>query len=241
MDVREEEILGPGVRNHWYYVAKGRALLNYLEHETCSTLVDVGAGSGVFSKLFLDSGHAERAICVDPAYAHENKTSHNGSDLEFTRRLPDGIKADLILMIDVLEHVEDDVDLLQTYAAPLASNGKILISVPAFQFLWSGHDVFLEHHRRYRLTEIEGVARKSGLRVIRSSYFYGSIFPLVLFVRALERLRNWTLPRPPASQLRPASPWINKALIALLDAERKTVFRHNRLAGVSAFCLCEKL
>ena len=78
---------------------------------------------------------------------------------------------DLVLMMDVLEHVDDDRGLLRHYAAKVPPGAHFVVTVPAFGFLWSGHDVFLEHKRRYRLTEIETVMRDAGLAVARGAYF----------------------------------------------------------------------
>ena len=70
---------------------------------------------------------------------------------------------DLVLMMDVLEHVDDDRGLLRHYAAKVPPGAHFLVTVPAFAFLWSGHDVFLEHKRRYRLVEIEAAMRDAGI------------------------------------------------------------------------------
>ena len=99
---------------------------------------------------------------------------------------------DLVLMMDVLEHVDDDRGLLRHYAAKVPSGAHFLVTVPAFAFLWSGHDVFLEHKRRYRLGEIEAAMRDAGLQVVRGSYYFGLVFPLAAAVRLVER--NTTSP-----------------------------------------------
>ena len=62
-------------------------------------------------------------------------------------------------MMDVLEHVDNDAGLVRHYATKVPSGAHFLVTVPAFRFLWSGHDVFLEHKRRYTLAEIEQTMR----------------------------------------------------------------------------------
>lgn len=64
MDIKEEDILGPEIARHWYYVSKGRALQYFLRHVRKASLLDVGAGSGVFSRQLLDAGVCEQATCV---------------------------------------------------------------------------------------------------------------------------------------------------------------------------------
>src|SRR5258708_1580191 len=180
MDVKEEAILGAGIGEHWYYRSKGRALLAMLGRLP-RLVLDVGAGSGVFSRLLLDAG-ANEAICVDPAYAAERQERHGGKPIAFVHRV-ERSNADLVLMMDVLEHVDDDVGLLRHYAGLVAPGTRVLITVPAFQSLWSGHDLFLEHKRRYRLGQVVALARRAGLQPLRARYFFGLIFPLAVATR----------------------------------------------------------
>lgn len=239
MDVKEEAILGPAIRDHWYYVSKGRALLDFLGTQQVAQLLDVGAGSGIFTRQLIDAGLAGQGLCVDPAYEQAARHEvHNGRTIAFVREAGDE-KAELILMMDVLEHVEDDLGLLKAYASNLAPGGRVLITVPAFQFLWSGHDVFLEHRRRYTLGEIEQVVRSAGLRVLKGRYFFGALFPLVSLMRTIDRLRLRTGKTEAKSQLKPASPYVNEALVRLHDVERRSLFGVNRLAGLTAFCLAQ--
>ena len=142
MDVKEEAILGSAIKNHWYYVSKGRALSTLLAGEPVEEVLDVGAGSGVFTRQLLDFGLARRGVCVDPAYESEHVETHNGYEIKFVRAVNE-VSQDLILMMDVLEHVDDDVGLLREYADRMPSHGRVLITVPTLQFLWSGHDVFI--------------------------------------------------------------------------------------------------
>lgn len=239
MDVKEEDILGPDIVRHWYYVSKGRALLSFLGRLGGGMLLDVGAGSGIFSRQLLDAGRFERAVCVDPAYEAERQEDHNGRPISFVRQAA-GEQPDLVLMMDVLEHVDDDVGLLAEYAAHLPVGGHVMITVPAFRFLWSGHDVFLEHRRRYTITQVEAVVRAAGLQPVRSRYFFGLLFPLIAALRlfAAWRLRRAHLQ--PKSDLRKAPAPVNWILVKLHGLERATLFRINRLAGLSVFCLAQK-
>lgn len=239
MDVKEEDILGPELARHWYYVSKGRALQSLLRHIRGADLLDVGAGSGIFSRQLLDAGVCERATCVDPAYAEERTESHNGREIAFVRRV-DRPSQNLVLMMDVLEHVDDDVGLLRQYSETLPADGWVLITVPAFQFLWSGHDIFLEHRRRYTRRQIEDVISRAGLTVVRSRYFFGLLFPAAAAIRLYAAWRLKKQGPEPKSDLRKAPAPLNRMLTLLHDVERATLFRFNIFAGLTVFCLARR-
>jgi len=233
MDLKEEDILGADIGRHWYYRAKAAALRRAVGGLAPRRLLDVGAGSGFFSRHLLAESGAESALCVDIGYAADRDDSHAGKPVLY-RRGCDATDCDLVLMMDVLEHVDDDSGLVRHYAERVPSGAHFLATVPACRFLWSGHDVFLEHKRRYRLPEIEATMKKAGLEVVRGAYFFGAIFPLAAAVRLLQRGDA----RPRSSLARHSAP-VNGALAALCALELP-VFSINRLAGLSAFVLARK-
>lgn len=240
MDLKEQDALGAEGERHWYYLAKGRALRALLGAVRVPEALDVGAGSGIFARQLLDAGVAAGAVCVDPNYAQERSERRGGGELRF-RRAVEAVGQRLILMIDVLEHVADDALLLQSYTARAAPGTLVLISVPAFQWLWSGHDVFLGHHRRYTRAQLEALVRRAGLEVVRTRYFFATLLPLVALMRLCDR---WRLRRgqvPPRSALRRERPPVNTLLILLHALERLTLFRVNRVAGLSVLCLARRV
>ncbi len=238
MDLKEEEILGDKINEHWYYVSKGRAMRKFLGDIKADEVLDVGAGSGIFSRQLLDHDICQSSVCVDPGYDKESKDTHNGKPIKFVKSL-NKTTQDLILMMDVLEHVPDDVALIKEYTDSMKEGGKLLITVPAFQFMWSGHDVFLEHYRRYTIEMMEKSIIEAGLKPINSKYFFGSLFPAVAAVRLTKRaLFDQDIEA--KSELKLYPDWLNKALIAVHDIERMSLFSVNKLFGLSVFCLCEK-
>jgi 2-polyprenyl-3-methyl-5-hydroxy-6-metoxy-1,4-benzoquinol methylase len=239
MDVKEQDILGDRIGEHWYYVSKGAALLQFLDGFACREVLDVGAGSGVFSKRLLAGGSCERAICVDTAYAAERTELHCGKPIAFVRRV-ERVTQDLILMMDVIEHVDDDVAFIRSYTDRMPPGARLLVTVPAFQFLWSGHDVFLEHKRRYTLASLHRTIDCAGLEVIRARYFFGALLPIVCIARLWGRLRLASSGFAPRSDLRLHNAWINALLTRIHAVERHTLFGCNRWAGLTVFCLARK-
>jgi 2-polyprenyl-3-methyl-5-hydroxy-6-metoxy-1,4-benzoquinol methylase len=239
MDLKEQDLLGGDPARHWYYVAKGRALRALLAGRTVPEVLDVGAGSGVFARQLLDAGVCASAVCVDPNYPEERVEPRAGKEIQFRRAVAQ-VSQPLILMIDVLEHVADDCGLLRSYAERAAAGTLVLISVPAFQCLWSGHDVFLGHHRRYTRTQLEALVRRAGLEVVRTRYFFAALLPLIALLRLYDR---WRLRRgrvAARSALGRQHPLANALLIWLHGLERRVLFRHNRIAGLSVLCLARR-
>lgn len=237
MDLKETDILGSSIGNHWYYASKAKAMARLLSNSSTSIILDVGAGSGFFSKNLLAKTTAAVAWCVDISYAKDSDEIHSGKHVHF-RRSVDKVDADLVLLMDVLEHVDDDIALLTEYVKKVPSGAKFIISVPAFQLLWSDHDVFLEHKRRYRLNQIEDVARKSGLIVESGAYYFGFTFPIAAIIRIIKNIfRNPK--QQPKSELTQHHPLINGALATLSDLELGFL-PHNRVLGLTAFCVAVK-
>jgi SAM-dependent methyltransferase len=237
MDLKETQILGDTITEHWYYRSKAKAMASLLGAVNISSILDIGAGSGFFSRYLLANTTAQNATCVDISYEQDSVDHERGKPMHFQRALGQS-NADVVLLMDVLEHVKDDVGLLTEYVNKVPSGTVFLISVPAFQFLWSNHDVFLEHERRYRLLEVELLAQKAGLHLDKSGYFFATIFPLVAAIRlAVQKLRNKAAS--PQSDLSVAPPWINGTLTLLCGLEVPLI-RFNRIAGLTVFCVAKK-
>jgi len=228
MDLKELDLVDPD--DHWYYQAKLAGVQSVIGNRLRDEIhiVDVGAGSGFFSLALAGNTTGTVVTCVDPYY--ESDSSRDDGSVHFVRSA-ERISADLYLFIDVLEHVDDDLALLRDYVMHAPRGAIVVISVPAFQSLWSGHDVFLEHRRRYRLKEVEGTAQQAGLRVLESRYLFTSIFPVAWLMRRLKRSQD------AKSDLKPVSPAVNRFLTRVLTAEHRRT--SNSWFGLSAVVLAE--
>ena len=233
MDLKEEQALGELAEKHWYYRSKSAALLNLAEPLHPQKILDVGAGSGFFSKFLLTHTQAKTAYCIDPNYPEERDCDHAGKPIEYRHQCID-TDADLVLMMDVLEHVEDDLALLKEYVAKAQNGTQFIVTLPAFQFLWSEHDVFLGHYRRYTISEVVDLMRRAGLVVEQRAYYFGLVFPLAFIARMTSRLFG-RRSNAPQSDLKQHGRLINDFLSLLCRAELP-FFRFNRVAGLSVFC-----
>lgn len=238
MDLKEEDILGDAIAHHWYYKSKASAMLRLVSDNENKVILDIGAGSGFFTKYLMSNTSAEEGICVDISYPNEWHEQVAGKKVQF-RKNCGPVAADLVLLMDVLEHVDNDVELLREYVEKVPKGTQFLISVPAFNFLWSNHDVFLEHRRRYTLNTLSRVVCNAGLREKTICYYFGLVFPLVATVRLGRHLVMRKNNSSSKSDLKVHSPVTNFLLTALCSVELP-FFKINKFVGVSIFCLCEK-
>ncbi|MDR6609513.1 methyltransferase domain-containing protein [Pseudomonas synxantha] len=235
MDLKETAILGDNIGEHWYYCSKAAATRRLLGDAPIKRILDVGAGSGFFTHHLLTHTEAREAWCVDISYIADSSATTAGKPVHYRRGI-ETVDADLVLLMDVLEHVDDDLGLLKAYVDTVPSGSRFLMTVPAFQFLWSGHDDFLEHKRRYTLAQFETLARNAGLTVQRGAYYFGAVFPIAAALRLLPHGRQGSAPR---SQLKRHHPLVNTVLKTLCKLELP-LMGMNRLAGLSVFVLARK-
>ena len=236
MDIKElSQISGPPEK-HWYYTAKFDLLASTVGQFGAQHVADIGAGSGVFARLLLERTGCREATCVDPAYDADRDESVNGKPLRF-RRSPIGGNFDLVLLMDVMEHVDDDVALLVDTASSLRSGTPLFITVPAFQFLWSAHDEFLDHRRRYTAQTLARAITGAHLQISRIRYFYATILPPVAVLRLASRGRAPSK----GSDLRPTPAGVAWILGKALAAERRLLYPFNRLAGLSVVAVARKV
>lgn len=236
MDLKEIDILGADIAHHWYYGAKAQAMTRLLREVTPTRILDIGAGSGFFSRYLLAHTTAAEAWCVDISYEADADGREAGKPMHY-RHSVGSIDADLVLLMDVLEHVDDDQKLLGDYLDKVPSGCHFLITVPAFNFLWSGHDDFLEHKRRYTLGQLEEVVRNAGLHVKQGAYYFGMVFLIAAPLRLAQKLKNSASPA--RSQLTRHHPVVNSFLHSLCTIELPFL-NSNRAVGLTVFCLAQK-
>lgn len=237
MDVKEENILGDYVAEHWYYKSKAKALQCYIGDRSYVNILDVGAGSGFFSKWLLRHTDAKQATCVDTGYTHQWDEEIKGKPIHF-RNFCKSSNADLVLLMDVLEHVDDDVELLRQYVKIVPKGTTFIISVPSFKFLWSSHDIFLEHKRRYTINLLKKRILESKLEIKLVNYYFGLVLPIAVAVRLAEKARKNT-DTGSRSTLKRHCAFVNSFLAGLCMLELPFM-RMNKFAGLSVFCQCRK-
>jgi SAM-dependent methyltransferase len=97
---------------------------------------------------------------------------------------------DLAVSLDVIEHLEDDLTALRELRRVLAPGGALLVTVPAYQWLWSGHDKINHHYRRYTRRSLQRVAEQAGWQQLRTTYFNSLLLPAAIVLRVLDRVNR---------------------------------------------------
>jgi SAM-dependent methyltransferase len=237
MDLKELEN-GIDQKTHWYYQSKKVPLFRYFEQvyneqKTPITVIDFGSGSGFFAYEMLEAfpDKIKKVLLVDIGYSQAEMDVTKGEMVEKVHFIPTGIDNSIIVMMDVLEHIEDDYAILEDIKKRLGKNAHYFITVPAFMSLWSGHDIFLGHYRRYRLNMLEQLLGSQSCEIKGLYYIYGSIFPLVWLIRRLKGSKNNEVPE--SSDMQPVPTPVNAILKAFNSFEMN--FRYlNKFAGVTA-------
>ena len=145
------------------------------------SLVDIGAGSALFSKELLRLNLVSEIVAVDVGYEVERETRGGISYCRTTQY--SGFTH--FLLTDVLEHVEGDDDFLADIVSQADRDSAFIITVPALMSLWSGHDLYLRHFRRYTKKQLRHLVEQSGLTVISVRYTYSTVFPIAYIQRKL--------------------------------------------------------
>lgn len=233
MDLKEQNALGSQADSHWYYVSKARMIAGHVPAKP-RLVLDVGAGIGWFSKWLIKNCDVEEAVCVDPGYDVPDRTiDFMGHRIRFVQSVTE-TDADVILLMDVLEHVDDDVAILRQYWELARPGTTFIITVPAFNFLWSSHDDFLEHRRRYTKGSLRETILRAGAQPQSIHYFFAAVLPVAAAVRVLRRGKA-----PEGSDMAAVPSYVNSVLTTLCGLEAR-VSRFNKIGGLSVVASLKK-
>lgn len=225
---------------HWWFVGRRAILSKMIENMGMpknSKILEVGCGTGGNLHMLAKFGQVS-ALEMDMTALTiaSNKTNHL-YDLRIgccPHEIPFEYQSfDLICIFDVLEHIENDIETLIALKKMLTKNGQILITVPAYQWLYGIHDELLHHKRRYTAIELRKKITLARLIPVKISYFNTILFPIVTLVRLKDKLFGSAFvtgtPVPPAS--------INKFFTVLFSLERFFLGHFNFIFGVSLICV----
>lgn len=224
--------------SHWWHRGR-RKIIGTFVQQICRNfsgeprILDVGCGTGANLKLLSQFGKAEG---VDVSTDALEFCKQRGLDVHLgaAEQLPfEENSFDLVTALDVVEHLDDDVAGLKEMRRVLKPNGRILLFVPTFMFLWGVQDDVSHHRRRYRLPELRRVVKQAGFEVERTSYANITFFAPILLIR---KFMAWTGLRASTENNINISA-LNGVFTRILAAEG-SVLRHMNLPfGVSGLCV----
>ena len=228
-------------KDHWWYVSRRRIVDKVMSELNLSQgcdILEIGCGTG--GNLELLAGHGRvHAVEMEPKGIKLANT-HNITNVEYgklPKDLPFGHKLfDCIIMLDVLEHIEADALSVKTVYERLKSGGVFILTVPAFNFLWSFHDIIAQHKRRYTQKGLCEVLKKNGFDVNFSTYYNFLLFPVIFIVRLWNRMTG----KAGHSDNTMPPGIINTMLIKIFSSERFFFPLVALPVGVSIFAVAKK-
>ena len=227
-------------KNNWWYRARRDLLdkilksLNTLFHNTLDAGCGVGSNFEVLTKYSknvygIDISDDAIELCSCKNYRKLTKMSLLDFKLD--------VEFDLVACMDVLEHVDDDMEAVKNLSSHIRTNGILIVSVPAHRFLWNDNDRFGGHLRRYALNDVRRIVNANNLTILKLSYWNqfmfvpSSIYCIVCLLRKERRLKNNLTLIPNV---------FNEVLYKILKAENRLFIKFGLLEGVSIFCICQK-
>lgn len=226
--------------HYWWFVGRRRVAIRLLRQTVKKDhprVLDLGCGTGVIATelakwstpIGLDM--SQQALAYSKSRGVQHLVQAIGEALPLQTS-----SVDAILALDIFEHIEDHEAAFREAARVLRPGGVLVMSVPAFMALWGPHDVALMHFRRYTRGEVVRVLRSAGFTVEKASYSVFFLFPIVLAVRALDKMKRGT----PKASLPDVPNWMNSALIGLQDLEAKLIQSFSLPWGSSVIAVARK-
>lgn len=224
-------------RSHWWYVGRRTLVEQTLARFEAppGLVLDVGCGTGDNLDMLTRAAGAP-AIGTDlSVYAlqHARKGPQGGvrTVVALAEALPFATETcGLLASMDVVEHLDDDYTGLREYRRLLVSRGLLLLTVPAYEWLWGEHDVRAAHRRRYRVGQLISVVESAGFEVLHTTYFNSFLVPPAALLRRtpLRRLVNQT-----DEEVGNTSSLVSSVMTRVASAERRLALRRSVPFGLS--------
>ena len=239
MDPKYAEHYRELFEKHWWWRARTELIIETLQRLRPSTgwryILGVGCGDGLFFPQLRQFGSVEG---IEPSLRMTNASNVDGNYIytcPFDQNFQPPHKYSLVLMLDVLEHLQDPIGALRHACGLLEPDGTLLITVPAFMTLWTNHDVLNQHFTRYTKSGLCQLAGKAGLRVIETRYFFHWLYAAKFMVHVFEHAFH---PEAKLPHVPPAG--INQLLYTISRAEQKTFGKLPIPVGSSLMAVVER-
>lgn len=240
MNVDEYEKMYRIETTHWWSVGKRRIIQDILTKLNANTekILDLGCGTGFTMEMFKNYG---RVVGIDNA-EHALKFSRQREQFRLIKaniekQLP--FKQDMfdtVFAFDVLEHLNNDAACLNELYRVCKKGSYVIITVPAYQFMWSKHDESLHHKRRYSKKALRKAVQDAGFTLKKLSYFNTILFPPILAFRISHIFRKEVK----SDFYLPIPSFINWILLLLFNMEKYFLREIDLPFGLSLLCIARK-
>lgn len=224
---------------HWWFQGRKALVLSLLHRfAPCAKprILDVGCGTGGMLSSYMECGCA---IGIDPAPEAAHFCRRRGLDIVLSAggQLPLASDCfDVVSALDVIEHVDEDLAILREMRRVCRPGGLLLVTVPAFQFLWSSHDDLNHHKRRYVRTGLAALLNAAGFAPLKLSYYNSFLLPAAVLRKYVLRARR----NGAASHLESLPNPINSLFRRILVLEQPVLSRGELPVGASLICAARK-
>ncbi len=229
-------------RHYWFRGRRDAILRRVAGLPKDSRILDVGCSSGILLEKLREQGYehlygidiSEESIAIARERGLQNVFVMDATRMDF----PSGT-FDVLISSDSLEHIEDDAAVAREFFRLLRPGGRLVLYVPAHEFLWSGHDVVNHHFRRYSRGRLKKLIEGAGLTAEQAGYWNATLFLPALLKRGLwDRLTGAADRGVPDSDLELPPAAVNRLLTRLLELENR--WGLPGLPGLSAFVVARK-
>jgi SAM-dependent methyltransferase len=228
---------------HWWFRGRREIFTRILApfEGTRQRILDIGFGTGAMLTFLSRYGSVVGMdMSVDAIRFARTRCDCPMLLGDITRIPLDTASRDLVTAFDIVEHVDDDAAALRELARVCRPGGHVLLTVPAFQFLWGNQDIVSHHKRRYTLAEFGRGVRAAGFEPRCLSYFNAILFPAVAAVRVARRLRGEPKGEVKSDFGMTKPGLVNDTLTRVFAAEGRWLTRWRLPVGVSIVCLAER-
>jgi SAM-dependent methyltransferase len=224
-------------KNHWWFKARREILeqeLTKLDLPANSRILEIGCGTGGNLELLKRFGSVKAMELdefsleyVKDTFSIEVKKGYLPNNIPYNEHF------DLICMFDVLEHVKEDMLSLDILKGYLSENGMIILTIPAYPYLYGSHDKLLHHYRRYYKSKLIKNIENLNYKVLKSSYFNTLLLPIVVIARVLDIV----FPSDKSLGYSTPNKFINNLLYRVFKFEKLILNKYRFRVGASIFLL----
>lgn len=225
--------------SYWWYKSRRNLVKELLPKRKSLKILDIGCGTGKlmeelqpYGQIYgIDASSQAVSFCrrrhlqrvYQTVFPHHRHLNHN--------------RFDVIICLDVLEHIKDDGLAIRTINQLLRPHGKLILTVPAYPWLFSYWDKISGHHRRYSAPQLLSILNHTGFKIIKISYLYSFLLPIAIPFRFI---RNHLFKKSPKSDFIKLANTVNQLLLSLATIERALLKYANLPFGLSLLCVAEK-